>query len=480
MKGMEPDNGSCGPTLATIALQQHLGDRSSQPLEILRLRHEGTSRYAVQVEPQEPFAGGVDDHGDLGVEPRDLPGRVQATEPWHAEVQDYDARRCGVAEVQGLEAAAGRQNAVAALAFWARMASLHALEQTRRYSFWKRWLGQASPSADTIGRVCAQLELPGLREVLYGLYSRFRRNKVLARSHGESISLIIDGHESSASYRRHCPGCLQRKITIGGQEHVQYYHRSVMAQLQVGEVSFLLDMEPQLPHEDEVAAALRLFLRVAARLPRAFDIVLVDGLYARAEFFRTAIERGKDVVAVLKDDRRDLLQDALSLFAAIPPIREQEGSTERLMWDLDGFTSWEAMKRPVRVVRSLETTTWHAQANGCLQTRVADWVWVTTLSPSRVATPRLVALAHRRWAIENEGFNELVEHWHADHLFHHHPKAVQVFWLMVMMAHNLFHAFVSRQIKPALRVRHTCLHWASLIAADLHHCAPVEPWPLPP
>ncbi|MFH1833974.1 MAG: hypothetical protein ABH877_03030, partial [bacterium] len=31
-------------------------------------------------------------------------------------------------------------------------------------------------------------------------------------------------------------------------------------QLQVGDVTFLLDTEPQKPHEDEVAAALRLFL----------------------------------------------------------------------------------------------------------------------------------------------------------------------------------------------------------------------------
>lgn len=360
------------------------------------------------------------------------------------------------------------------------MGSLHALEQTRRYSFWKRWIGQCSPSADTIGRVCAQVELTELREAIYSLYSRFRRNKALVRPYGELIALILDGHESSASYRRHCSGCLERKILVGGKERVQFYHRSVMAQLQVGPTAFLLDTEPQKLHEDEVAAALRLFGRIVHRLPRAFDVVLVDGLYTQAEFFRAVIERGKDVVAVLKDNRRDLLQDALGLFATLQPVLQRDGSTERLLWDQEGFNSWESLGRAVRVVRSQETTRWHSQADGNEETRSADWVWVTTLSTMRADTRRVVDLGHRRWAIENHGFNELVEHWHADHLFHHHPRAIQAFCLMAMMAYNLFHAFVDRQIKPALRVRHTCLHWASRIAADLHYSSPVEPWPLPP
>jgi hypothetical protein len=364
--------------------------------------------------------------------------------------------------------------------FWTRMASLHALEQTREQSIWRRWIGQWSPSADTVARVCSLLQLPELREAIYELYARFRRNKVFARSRTELIALILDGHESSASFRRHCSGCLQRRIVIGGREQVQFYHRSVMAQIQVGAVTFLLDVEPQRPQEDEVAAALRLFLRVVSRLPRAFDVVLVDGLYARAEFFHAVLERGKEVVAVLKDDRRDLLQDALGLFATIPPIQERKGSTERLIWDQSGFTSWAAMARPVRVVRSLERTTWHAQATGKEEVRVADWVWVTTLSPDRVGAGKLVELGHRRWAIENQGFNELVEHWHADHLFHHHPTAIQAFWLLVMTAYNLFHAFVGRQIKPPLRLRHTCLYWAGRIAADFHGATPVEPWTPPP
>ena len=138
------------------------------------------------------------------------------------------------------------------------------------------------------------------------------------------------------------------------------------------------------------------------------------------------------------------------------------------------------MDRPVRVVRSYETATWQAQAQGTEQSRTSDWYWVTTLSPAKADTRMLVELGHRRWAIENQGFNELVQRWHVDHLFRHHPTAILCFWLMAMMAYNVFHAFVDRQIRPALRLRHTCLHWASRIAADFYGSTEVDLWQLPP
>jgi len=67
------------------------------------------------------------------------------------------------------------------------------------------------------------------------------------------------------------------------------------------------------------------------------------------------VEHGKDVVAVLKDDRRDLMKDAMGIFKTIKPEEETRKKLYRQMWDMDGFTSWEGFGKPVRVVRSLET-----------------------------------------------------------------------------------------------------------------------------
>jgi len=122
-----------------------------------------------------------------------------------------------------------------------------------------------------------------------------------------------------------------------------------------GRLPFLLDMELQQKGEDEVACALRLLGRVLQDFPRAFDFIVADGLYLRASFVRFVLLHGKDAVIVLKDERRDLLQDARGIFRLDPPIVEIEGSIVRRMCDVEGLTSWTAMDVHIRVIRSLET-----------------------------------------------------------------------------------------------------------------------------
>jgi hypothetical protein len=268
-------------------------------------------------------------------------------------------------------------------------------------------------------------------------------------------------------------------VKTASGERIQYYHRNVTAVLLDGDFVFLLDVEAQRPREDEVATGLRLFKRIVSRLPRAFDVVLADSLYARTSFLRTLRERGKHLVAVLKENCPDLLQDARGLFAHLSPVEKRSGKVHRLCWDQTGFCFGEEESLQVRIVRSYETTC-HHRADGSEEIRTADWYWVTTLSPEQVDTDHLIELGHRRWTIENQGFNELVTHWHADHVYHHHPIAITAFWLLAFVAYNLFHAFVSRRIQPARRCCHTVLHWSREMAGDLYLDRPVEAWPLPP
>jgi hypothetical protein len=41
---------------------------------------------------------------------------------------------------------------------------------------------------------------------------------------------------------------------------------------------------------------------------------------------------------------------------------------------------------------------------------------VTTLPKATAATGAVVQLGHGRWTIENQGFNEISNRWHADHV----------------------------------------------------------------
>ncbi|MCJ7587207.1 MAG: transposase [Candidatus Aminicenantes bacterium] len=341
----------------------------------------------------------------------------------------------------------------------ARFGSLNALEQDKRNPFWRRRLGAGLPSADTVGRVFAQLDQAGLRRLLHGLYDRLKRNKAL-----DGTVLILDGHETTASYLRCCPGCLERKMQDG---RIQYYHRVVLAMLVGGCLPFLLDMEPQQKGEDEVACALRLLGRVLQDFPRAFDLVVADGLYLGAPFVRFVLRHGKDAVIVLKDERRDLLQDARGIFRLEPPTVEIEGSIVRRMWDVDGLTSWTAMDVPIRVVRSLETRTVLRQRTKTPETTTSDWIWATTLSSKKASTRTVIDYGHDRWLIENKGFREMGTFWHADHIYRHDAGAITAFLLTLMVALNLFRAFVQLNIKPVLRERHTQLYFAQRLTAEL-------------
>jgi hypothetical protein len=103
--------------------------------------------------------------------------------------------------------------------FWTRMGSLNALELAAHSSFFRRWLGQPVCSADSVGRVTALVDAEGLRRGIHHLYDRLKRNKALPDQGGLGVA-VLDGHESHASYRRHCPGCLERTVRTGQTERI--------------------------------------------------------------------------------------------------------------------------------------------------------------------------------------------------------------------------------------------------------------------
>ena len=362
--------------------------------------------------------------------------------------------------------------------FLARLGSLNALEQTRSNRYWKRWLTGPLPSADTLGRVCAQVEPSDVRALHHHVYTRLKRMKALVPPAHGLMAAAIDAHESHATYRRCCAGCLKRTIHTTQGDRTQYYHRHVALQLIGRDLRVLLDAEPQRPGEDEVAAALRLLDRVLDTHPRAFDVVLGDALYADPRRFNAMRKRGKDVIAVLEDDRRDLMKDAESLLEQTPPERSQESRVSRESWDLEGFTTWPRtllspqVTQPVRVVRTVEQRSIRRQLDKEIEQLTSNWTWVTTLSKTRGGTKTVIALGHSRWDIENQGFNEMATRWHADHVYKHHPTAMLVFWLLAMICLTVFAVFYTRNLKPPARRDASMLHISRLISAELYKAIP--------
>ena len=93
---------------------------------------------------------------------------------------------------------------------------------------------------------------------------------------------------------------------------------------------------------------------------------------------------------------------------------------------------------------------------------------MTTLPVQPVSTERAVGFGHQRWDIENHGFNELVEGWHADHIYKHDPNAIECFLLIAFLACNIFHAFFTLNLKPEIRKRRTQIFWRWFMAAQIY------------
>src|SRR5207249_2933872 len=116
--------------------------------------------------------------------------------------------------------------------FLLRLGSFNALEQElRRRKRWESWIGWPKPSADTLGRVCRQMSLAEIRQLVMASNRTAWRGKAIHLAAGESYRVVaMDGHELSASRARCCCNCLQRELKVGGKTVLEYYHRVVVAQ----------------------------------------------------------------------------------------------------------------------------------------------------------------------------------------------------------------------------------------------------------
>ena len=221
------------------------------------------------------------------------------------------------------------------------------------------------------------------------------------------------------------------------------------------------------PGEGETTAAARLLDRLLARYSRFFDAVVADGIYLQGPFIHYCRERGKHVLAVLKENNPALLEDARALVRGQPPLltREENGRTCRY-WDVEELTSGEAAaQHPLRVIHTEETETkrHHPAPEWIEETTKHFWWWATTIPQSVMPARQIAQVGHGRWGIENECFNQLSAHWALDHCFHHDPTAILNFILICLIAYTLVQCFHLLNVKPPLRARFTLIALARQI-----------------
>jgi hypothetical protein len=330
--------------------------------------------------------------------------------------------------------------------------SLLQLEEETQLPQWQRWVGYLDPiSHDTLGYASDRMNPEGLRRAGIFINRKLKRGKAFEanKMHG-LLAVSLDANEQFCSDHRCCEDCLTRAVTCKdalGQEvkKTQYYHKQVYAQLSGPNLSVILDMEPMRPGEEECAAALRLLRRMRQKYgPRFFDVVVVDSWYTNGPFLKTVVqELGWPVVAVLKQERYEIYQEALALTAGQPTRVVPRDDRQVEVWDVPSLRLSDTYTDPVRVVRVRERWSERTRQGKEWKTlqKEQTWIWVVAGELDAYDGATIRDIGHLRWKIENNAFDELTQHWHLTHCAHHKPVAVLALLWIKIIAFTLFHAF---------------------------------------
>jgi hypothetical protein len=334
-----------------------------------------------------------------------------------------------------------------------QVSSFLQLQAETRLPQWQRWVGYRDEiSDDTFDYVSERLDPGQLRRAGRWINRKLKRGKAFEASkvHGLLV-LSLDANEQFCSDHRCCEDCLIREITrknAQGQEvkTVQYYHKQIYAQLSGPKLSVILDVEPMRQGEEECASALRLLRRMRPEYgPRFWDLIVVDSWYANGPFLKAVVEElGWPVIAVLKQERFEVYQEARALSAGQKPTQQVEREGREVeIWDVRGLRFSDRYPGPVRVVKVREQWTQRERRGKrwVQAPKEQNWIWAVAGELDGYDGAAIRDWGHLRWKEENNAFGELTQHWHLTHCAHHHAVAVVALLWIKILAFTLFHAF---------------------------------------
>jgi hypothetical protein len=269
----------------------------------------------------------------------------------------------------------------------------------------------------------------------------------------------LDANEHFHSRSRCCSCCCQREIEVldaHGQKQtvIEYYHRYVFAQINGPKINVLLDLEPIGPREAEAQAALRLLGRMRRVYGvRFFDAVTMDAWYVQGPFLKAVKKLGWLWQVVLKQERMEVFEEARKLSEGKKPDRafcDETRERNVQLWAVKDLSFTESYGRPVWVVHSEERWTEKKMVGGekISQPNGSDWWWMLDEELKGYPLGMAYYAGHRRWGIENKAFNELTQHYHLEHCYHHEPVAMLAQMLILMLGFVLFSAYATLHSQP--------------------------------
>lgn len=380
-----------------------------------------------------------------------------------------------------------------------RIPSINALEGDLKESDFQKLIGRNPTqdlkafSADVVANVLDKLHLDRVRETIEDVIDKAERNKAFREgSYGALRCVALDGWEPFASYDRHCPYCLVRKVKVkraGGdvEEVDQYYHRYVVALLLGPVIDVVVGIEPVLNeearrdsdgehagHEGELTAARRLIDSLHAAYGTFIDAFVLDALYANGPLMTQLDQHGYGGFIVLKKDNNEPLKEALALFQGQRPCEEYSDSDKKehiQFWDSDDIETLDTYKGKVRVIRAVITKP---------DKEPTTWCFAIIGKRARKLSRRTaLQIIRARWHIENTAFNQWIQYWNFGHVFRHTPNALMAVLLLWTLAFNLLQLFVYRRLGRCRRPKDptdTIRHIVEVMLRDLATLPEPIPW----
>jgi hypothetical protein len=335
----------------------------------------------------------------------------------------------------------------------------------------KKRRGDKVFSADVIVDVVDTIEVAVLQAAMVELVKRAATKKVFRHdTYGSYITIAIDGWEPFCTYKRHCSGCLTRKVTIKKKDEdgneikekvTQYYHRCVVAFLVAPKIDLTLAIEPVLSsdlredltpkearHEGELTAALRLIDRLRKDYGCFIDSFALDGLYACGPVFEKLTEHKYGAFVICKKKKDDPYRFAESIWEHREQpdevMKDPETGEKVEFWFLKDVDALKSFDGSVDMVKARVT-----RKSG----KTSTWVMALVGKAKKVRPLAALRAMRARWHIENTAFHQWVKRWGLDHCYRHTPNAILAMLYIFAIAFNLMQLFYYRRLGKPRRGR---------------------------
>ena len=305
--------------------------------------------------------------------------------------------------------------------------------------------GTRLPKIDALRETVKSMWLEDVLAMYDGIIDKAIENKVLRENTINGLRVAaVDGVELFSSKVKCCEDCLTREVK--GED--EYFHKAVVCMTVGCDPHIALGVEMLGPKNDgsdkdegEMTGVKRLLTNLHQKHYHFADVIVADALYMNAPFLNLVTGIGMDAVVRAKDERLNIVQDALGLFKGREPDHEFHDTKKQVWaWDEAHF-HMNGYGGNIRFLKFVET--W-VTPKGKEMRREA---WCITTLGKNISAHTVWLIMRKRWHIENNGFRMLKTYFHADHNYVHGKGANEKILLFILMAFNLMELFLFRRLK---------------------------------